>query len=256
METKRIDLLLLRGLAREKRHWGDFSRNLQNSFEEVNVITMDLPGLGTERLRKSPTTIDGITDDLRARWLECRKTENHSFLVAISLGGMVASNWVDRFPSDFQGLVLINSSLRKFSPFWKRLRPHAMWALVKILSKTDNVFERECEILKLTSNVHTYDEGIAQKWASYFKESPMSYRNFFRQFIAAIRCKGLGEIMPPNLVLGSKFDRLCHYSCSEAIAKHFSGKLMLHESAGHDLPLDDPEWVIKNIHNFVLENKG
>ena len=60
--------LLLRGLAREARHWGRFTQLLSEKLT-AEVHTLDLIGVGTELGRTVPLTISGITDDLRARWL-------------------------------------------------------------------------------------------------------------------------------------------------------------------------------------------
>ena len=65
-----MNWLLLRGLARDKRHWGDFGSLFERRVQDSNVFMLDLPGMGTERHRDSPLSISGITDDLRHRWLQ------------------------------------------------------------------------------------------------------------------------------------------------------------------------------------------
>ena len=63
--------LLLRGLVRERRHWGDFPAELA-AHTGAEVLALDLPGVGTERDRPSPTRIPEIVDDLRARFAPVR----------------------------------------------------------------------------------------------------------------------------------------------------------------------------------------
>ena len=36
--------LLLRGLAREAEHWGEFRTTLQSEFPSAHISTIDLPG--------------------------------------------------------------------------------------------------------------------------------------------------------------------------------------------------------------------
>src|SRR5690554_4657129 len=46
----------------------------------------------------------------------------------------------------------------------------------------------------------------------------------------------------PTLILTSLADRLVDWRCSQALAQHWQCPLVCHENAGHDLPLDDPDW--------------
>ena len=46
--------LLLRGLARESGHWGDFVNQLQVAFPKATINTLDLAGTGQFHHQKSP----------------------------------------------------------------------------------------------------------------------------------------------------------------------------------------------------------
>lgn len=59
--------LLLRGFTRDQRHWGEFPEQLADALT-TTVAVIDAPGFGTERRRRSPRSIDAITDDIRARF--------------------------------------------------------------------------------------------------------------------------------------------------------------------------------------------
>src|SRR5205814_3692341 len=61
--------LLLRGLAREQRHWGAFLPALQAALPDARVHCLDLPGAGTEHARTSPANARSIAEDVRQRWL-------------------------------------------------------------------------------------------------------------------------------------------------------------------------------------------
>ena len=41
--------------------------------------------------------------------------------------------------------------------------------------------------------------------------------------------------------------------CSLRLASSWAVPLILHLHAGHDLPLDDPEWVIDQIQRWWLD---
>jgi hypothetical protein len=58
-------------------------------------------------------------------------------------------------------------------------------------------------------------------------------------------------------VLASRADRLVDGSCSRALAYRVPGaRLAEHDSAGHDLPLDDPEWVVAQIRGWAEAEKA
>src|SRR5438552_440235 len=93
--------LLLRGLAREQRHWGRFRPELSARLPPgAEIHCLDLPGTGTEHLRGSPANIAAIAEDVRERWLGLRG-EGPWGLLAVSLGGMVAMEWCAAHPADF-----------------------------------------------------------------------------------------------------------------------------------------------------------
>ena len=89
-----MNWLLLRGLAREQRHWGRFPDALRSQLPDDQVFCLDLPGTGTEHQRKSPLEIAGIARDVRARFAGLRAQHPGPWrLLAVSLGGMVAMQW-------------------------------------------------------------------------------------------------------------------------------------------------------------------
>ena len=51
----------------------------------------------------------------------------------------------------------------------------------------------------------------------------------------------------PILLLASLGDRLVSPRCSERIARAWNAPLRMRPDAGHDLPLDDPDWVLGQL---------
>ena len=104
-----MNWLLLRGLGRDSRHWGNFPSILESHLTDSKTFVLDLPGFGTERHRISPLTVKRICDDTRSRWNEIKRQHSGLWnLLSISFGGMVTMDWLNRFPSDFQNAVIIN----------------------------------------------------------------------------------------------------------------------------------------------------
>jgi pimeloyl-ACP methyl ester carboxylesterase len=70
-----------------------------------------------------------------------------------------------------------------------------------------------------------------------------------RQLLAAVRFRlpAAAETAVPALVLVSDRDGMVSPSCSRAVARRLGATVRAHPTAGHDLPLDDADWVVGEI---------
>jgi pimeloyl-[acyl-carrier protein] methyl ester esterase len=245
-----MNWLLLRGLGREIRHWNTFPETLSQIDPSARVHVLDLPGFGREAREQSPVTIAGNTDFLRRRWKILRDRFPGSWgIVGVSMGGMVAMDWTSRFSRDFERLVLINSSSRDVGRPWERMTFGAFRELSQILTKFSAV-EREKRVLALTVNLIPNFEQTAHEFAEISKSRPQNRINFFRQLGAAISFRKPDTIDIPILILKSAKDKLVNPLCSDRLREHYKAELKTHLSAGHDLPLDDGEWVALRIREW------
>ncbi len=251
MDIRPQNLLLLRGLAREERHWGPFPKMLEQRIKGIKTHFLELPGVGKKVNHDAYTSISDYTNELREEWIYLKEDFSGPWaIVAISMGGMIAMDWANRFPEDMKALVLINSSAGNLSPPHHRFSPSAMKMLLKLFFREDYE-EREEAILKLTTNLLKVDKEIIAEYASYSSESPLKRASFLKQMYAASRFEVPQSLKAPLLLLAAKKDRLASFKCSKAIGKRLNTKLYLHKEAGHDLPLDDAPWVIDHIQNFL-----
>ena len=245
------NFLFLRGLTREAGHWGDFLTKLQQAYPNAQINTLDLAGSGVFYQQSSPCTIAEITEQLRQLALEKGYLVQKITLLTISLGGMIAWEWMQRYPSDINKAVLINSSLATVNPFYQRLRWQSYAKLVAIVCQSD-CYQRELAIIKLISNRVDQHEKIAAEWAEIQRLRPVSRQNALRQIIAAARyAPSLEKPTMPVLLLNSLGDRLVSSSCSENISKHWQLPLLTHTWAGHDLCIDDPIWVLEQLRQYL-----
>ncbi|HET8849423.1 MAG TPA: alpha/beta hydrolase, partial [Marinobacter sp.] len=126
-----MDWILLRGLTRERAHWGDFPDQLRQALPDHRFHTVDLPGTGVHYRDNSPATIAGIREQVCQRVSHIPRPFS---LLALSMGGMVALDWAQHAePGEIQHLVLINTS-SGFSPPWHRMRPGAWPRIARLLS--------------------------------------------------------------------------------------------------------------------------
>jgi len=242
--------LLLRGLVREIRHWGAFADHFERTFPGAQPLLLDLPGVGTEASREVPLSVKAMTDDLRARFLRRGGTSDRWGLLGISLGGMIALDWLSRYPSDFERGVVINASAGDAGRVWERLSWRQLPRVVRCFWADPLVRERE--ILGMTSARSPDDLApIAERHARYAEELPLHPKVALKQLAAAARSRLPKHLQVPALVLTSRGDRLVSPTCSERIAQRLGLPIRHHPWAGHDLPLDAPEWVTAEIRQWL-----
>lgn len=245
--------LLLRGMARESAHWGNFIPLLQATFPGADVTQLDLPGTGRFHKEISPCTIKAIAGTVRRHAIESNCVQRPLTILAISLGAMVAWEWMRSYPDDICGATLINTSFAGLSPFYHRLRWQSYGKFAAIIMKRD-IRNRETAILQLICNRRDQDEQISLAWEKIQNQRPISLKNCFRQIIAAASYHP-GDIKPvqPILLINGKGDRLAAPICSEVIGKKWDLELRSHSWGGHDLTLDDGAWVALQLKDWVLE---
>jgi pimeloyl-ACP methyl ester carboxylesterase len=242
--------VLLRGLTRESRHWGSFPDIFRAAIPDAQVVALDLPGCGRLANEESPTRVAAMVERCRTE-LRAHPVRAPYQLLAMSLGAMVAVDWASRYPDEIGAGVLINTSMRPFSPFYRRLRPRTYLPLLRALFSAHGARQREALVLRLTSSTRVDDRDTLDAWAGYWQERPVTRRNALRQVVAGARfCAPVERPASPLLVLASKNDGLVDYRCSQSLAMRWQLPLVVHPTAGHDLPLDDGAWVATQVRRW------
>ncbi len=245
--------VLLRGLTREHRHWEDFPAKLQQCFPDAQIITPDFPGNGDHAKEISPTCIQEMMLFLR-KDIASILASGPVHIIGLSMGGMVAVEWMKFYPEECAAGILINTSLKGVSPFYHRLRPKNYYRMLYSLF-TSNNYRREKTILQMTSNLYPNTEQLLQRWVSYAEENPVLTSNALRQLIAATRYRVPNEKPDvPILLLRSKNDNLVNSQSSVSLAQNWLLPIETHPLAGHDLPLDDGDWVYEKISHWLAND--
>lgn len=239
--------LLLRGLTRESRHWGAFAALLA---AREGALAIDLPGNGAAAHVRSPLAVDAYVDALRdeARRRGARAPYR---VLAMSLGGMVATAWALRYPEEIARLVLVNTSMRPYSRVHERLRPSAWPALARAARHWDGRDAdgmAEALIHGLTCARRDTLAADLDAWRAIRASAPVSRANALRQLAAAARFKARGVPRCAVLVVSSRGDRLVNPVCSARLAQAWGAPHVAHPWAGHDLPHDDPHWLADALH--------
>lgn len=245
-----MNLLFLRGLIRDQRCWGDFPEKLNHHAPHIKHYFLDLPGVGTENGRSCPTTITAIRIDLAKRFHEMiaqgKLPSGPWTLLGMSMGGMIAMDWVDTEPDLFENLILINSPKVQ-----ARILPRLLQVLIGMRPETS-----ERILLQISSNrFMKQDFRIRELLAhqiKWRKERPVSRLTFIRQILAASSYR-LPQARPKSktMVFSSEGDRLVSRKSSQLLAEHLAAKRITHPWAGHDLPLDDPDWLARKTTEWM-----
>lgn len=245
--------VLLRGLTRESRHWGDFPQQFGEVLAGARVTCLDLPGNGRLNGMDSPRSVEAVADWCHAE-LPSLGIAPPCRVLAMSLGAMVAVAWAQRHPGEVAAAVLINTSLRPFSPFYRRLRPANYLRLLQALKAGDR--QLETAIFEMTTSLVPNPGAVIEEWRQWRHESPVSRRNALRQILAAARYRAPRKRpFDQLLLLAGARDALVDPRCSLQLAVQWDAPVAVHPEAGHDLPLDDAPWVLTRIRSW-LEGVG
>lgn len=239
--------VLLRGLMRDSRHWGAFPQAMQAALPGAAIHLIDLPGNGLRHQEASPASVPAMAEWVR-RTLQQQGLAPPYRVFAMSLGAMVTVAWAQAHPQELEAAVLVNTSLRPLSPFYRRLKPAAWPLLLRLAASQPSAEAAERAILQLTSRHHGDDQEVLQQWTQWRLSHPVSRRNALRQLLAAARFSASRQ--PPRtrlLLLNGAGDQLVAPHCSAALAQAWHCELAVHPTAGHDLPLDDSAWVIQQL---------
>ena len=238
--------VLLRGLAREARHWEDFPDRLAAALQCPAPLTPDLPGAGRRFREPAPLSVPALAAAVRREVLGAGAAAPVR-LLGLSLGGMVALAWAVAWPGEVAAVVTVNTSLGRFSPPWQRLRPGVL-GLVGRAARAATPEQRERALLAMIAQNHPDPEALARRWGRYQRDCPVSLANIARQTLAAACYRGPRRPPPgAGLVLRSLGDRMVSPRCSERLARAWGWPLADHPWGGHDMPLEDPDWCAEQV---------
>lgn len=241
-------VLLIRGLTREQRHWGEFKPLLAEAITNP-VLSFDFAGVGQLYQQRSPCSISGLRQSVRRQWLQAPQYTGRVHLLAISLGAMLAADWAAHYPHEVASVTLINSSAKPLSPFYRRLCWRNYPAILRSIAA--GPAQREQLILQLTSARSAEHTDIVASWQLWQKQQPVSKINALRQLWAASRFKVPPAPACPTLLLSSLGDTLVSPHCTAALARYWQAAHSQHPWAGHDLPLDDAPWLVAQWAAFL-----
>ncbi|CAH2929990.1 MAG: FIG011155: Zinc carboxypeptidase-related protein [uncultured Paraburkholderia sp.] len=260
--------ILLRGLTRETRHWGALPDAFREATGASRLMLLDLPGNGAFAHLRAPASVAAMVEFVRLAAVRGGAggagatgagatgvgTAGPVNILAMSLGGMVATAWAQQHPGEVARLVLINTSMRPFSRVHERLRPSAWPGLLSVARHWNDALCAERGIHRLTCNETGTLAADLESWSMIRRSAPVSRGNALRQLWAAA-CFRAGSAKPacPLLLLSARGDRLVDPVCTAKLAAAWCAPHREHPWAGHDLPHDDPAWVAEQVRAWLAQ---
>ena len=246
---KRYDFYLLRGWVREAGHWGSFIDQLSDQSYVNSVQGIDLPGNGQFHRLSSPLSVKSMAHFVHSHI--SKDGEAPKALLAVSLGAMVALEVLAQYGPFYQAAFLMNTSIAGLSPFYERLKPSSLKSLYEVII-SPSLEEREMNILELVSNSPSSRNEIHPLWVNLAKQRPVSQSNALKQLLAASSYR-LPREKPqcPIYLMASTADRMVDFSCTKKLSSKWGLPMTLHPKAGHELSLDDPQWVLQQIKSWL-----
>lgn len=241
--------IFIRGLTRGSGHWMDFLPIFREKNPRDEVECLDLAGNGERFRERSLLSTAANARDLRSRSrfiAEGRKV----ILFGHSLGGMVAVEWARQFPADIEQLILMNTSSRGLGSPFDRLLLRNMADYVKLLTASD-AYESERLTLSVIANNRERAAELLPSLAAYRLAHPVSHENALRQLTAGALAKFPEKLDVKTNIICSQNDRMVSVENSLRLAKKWGIVPRVHPTAGHDIPVDDPEWLAEQLLECV-----
>lgn len=253
MSNRMTRWILLRGVGKDAFHWHDFPASLAQRSGSDEVIALDLPGSGRQCQSASPTRIDDAVHACRQQLLDC-DVAMPVHLIGISMGGMIALRWQQLYPEELSHIALVNTSARPYCRVYQRIR---LWRLAYLaVQSLGGTARRERAIMNVTTAMANRSDIILSDRIGHARRFPCSKLNLLRQLLAAARFRMDISESPRGrqAFIASRQDRLVDFRCSQRLARMLDAPLFIHPSAGHDLPVDDPDWLADRIVQWATQS--
>ncbi|MEK9765706.1 MAG: alpha/beta hydrolase, partial [Thalassolituus sp.] len=142
----------------------------------------------------------------------------------------------------------INTSLANMSLPWERMTAIGFF---KLLACAGARLRLERTIFRLTIN-RDISKNEKDEWLTFAAQHPLRWRNVFVQLFAASRYRGpVTAPIEQVFFYNAAKDRLVRPDCTRRIALRWNKPLLTHPDAGHDLPVDAPDWLEQSIRGNI-----
>ncbi len=245
-------LLLIMGLGGTRREW---SRILPALSAEYRVIVFDNRGAGdTVFAADEAFSIPVMAADARAV-LDAAHVES-AHVLGISMGGMIAQEFVLQYPEKTRSLMLTVTNCGGRESVPARLEVYLALQGRGVAAPEDAFWATAPYIYDQNTPRERLAEDLAARKGRFMKPE-----NFMRQLQAIMTWQGtysrLANIKTPTLVLHGKNDQLIPAANGRILAARIPhAELVELEDSSHIYTTDQPERATAAILNFLAKNNS
>jgi pimeloyl-ACP methyl ester carboxylesterase len=251
-----LNWLLLGPLARECAFWDGASQQLVEHLQVVQpqarLFELDLPGTGNQWREPSASHVGLLLQQLRERVQQAGLAGPFG-LIASSWAGCLATEWARQHPAEVGALVLISPAMRPFTHVLRSVRPGLWSTALALLLGRRSPLDRDRRLWRSHTRLRTPSAALLQQWRDLRRAHPTRARTGIAQVLAVWRYESSRRRPHTRvLLLAGKGDEWMDWRVSAAISRAWGAALRLHPEAGHDLLLDDPQWVARSLAEWLL----
>ncbi|MFX0073235.1 MAG: alpha/beta fold hydrolase [Candidatus Hermodarchaeota archaeon] len=242
-------LVLLQGLGQTIDSW---TFQIPYFKRKMMVIALDNRGVGKSSRPNYPYTMEMFVNETKAL-LDFLEIKEKIHLMGVSMGGMIAQNFVLKYPEMVKTLILLATS--------PKMDPTSLIDEYKSFDKMDveDVYKKKLELMFSDSFIK--DIAKDEKLTDLLKkklviESTTTIQDYINRGAAISghnTRKLLNKIQQPTLILAGTKDKLIPYEQSEFLhSKIPNSKLELIADYGHGSVLvESPEKINGIIWDFI-----
>jgi pimeloyl-ACP methyl ester carboxylesterase len=240
-------LVLLHGFPLDRRVW---EAQLADLSRDVRVIAPDLRGFGKSKFA-GEFTLEELADDVHALLADI--DARPAVIGGLSMGGYVALAHAKKYPTDFRGLVLIDTKAEGDTTEGKQGRDK-MIALVREKGSTAVADQMMPKMLAPDADKHRPD--VARQLRSIMEACPPLT---IAHALAAMRDRpdrvcDLPSIPVPTLIVVGEHDAITPPAQAQAMAKGIpNAQLVTVRGSGHMSPMEQPQQVNDALRKFVKQ---
>ena len=239
-------LIMIHGMSANIDLWDP--RLINELSKKFKTIIFDNRGTGRTDQPEIEYTIKMFADDTAGLMDVLKIQKAHVF--GISMGGMIAQEFVINYPEKVEKLILcaaVCGGSRTVVP-----TPKVMDIL--FFSENNPFLERENIPLLFTEEFVKNNPDVIDKTLQHYRKAPTLAHAYKRQAEAVVKFdagRRIKKINTPTLIIHGKKDLLVPPQNAEVLAKRIPGaKVVFFEDSGHDLALQNWEKFAQTAIKF------